>query len=229
MENSMSSGILYIIATPIGNLSDISARALETLKKVDCVLCEDTRVTAKLLTRFDIDVETLSFHQHSSLDKIDQIIGLLRGGKVLALVSDAGTPGISDPGGKLVAAVVKELPNISIVPIPGSSAIMAVLSISGFWADSFVFLGFPPHKKGRQTWFENLQNYASVVVFYESVHRVKDCLHRLTEACPDRAMLLCRELTKKFETIYRGTAKDVLSAIPDNEIKGEFVIVLDVI
>lgn len=223
----MTDGMLYIVATPIGNLSDVSERAKETLKSADCVLCEDTRVTKKLLTRFDIETETLSFHQHSSLNKIDEIIQMLSVGKTLALVSDAGTPGISDPGGKLVQAVVERLPNISIVPIPGPSAVMAALSVSGFWADSFMFLGFPPHKKGRQTWFKNLQNHESVIVFYESVHRVKNCLERVSEVCPERNMVLARELTKKFETIYRGTSASILNELPLDEIKGEFVVVLD--
>ncbi|OIO48379.1 MAG: 16S rRNA (cytidine(1402)-2'-O)-methyltransferase [Parcubacteria group bacterium CG1_02_41_12] len=230
VENSalnMPDGMLYIVATPIGNLSDISQRSLETLKSADCILCEDTRVTRKLLARFDIETETLSFHQHSSLNKIEQIIEMLSSGKSLALATDAGTPGISDPGGKLVEAVVRELPYVNIVPIPGPSAIMSALSISGFWADSFVFLGFPPHKKGRETWFKNLQNHESVIVFYESVHRVKNCLERVSDLCPDRPMILARELTKKFETIYRGTASGILNELPLDETKGEFVVVLD--
>ncbi|MBU2575842.1 16S rRNA (cytidine(1402)-2'-O)-methyltransferase, partial [Patescibacteria group bacterium] len=217
----MPDGILYIVATPIGNLNDFSQRACDTLKKVDVVLCEDTRHTKNLLAHFDIGAETLSYHQHSSLNKVDKIVEMLREEKSLALVSDAGTPGISDPGGKLVEAVVQKLPNVQIVPIPGASALMSALSISGFWADSFIFLGWPPHKKGRETWFKNLPKQEKVVVFYESVHRVKNALERVSTVCPIRQMVLAREITKKFETIYRGTAEEILNELPYDEIKGE--------
>jgi len=223
----MIEGILYIVATPIGNLNDFSQRAIEILKSSDIILCEDTRVTKKLLARFDIEKEIISYHQHSSLNKVDNIIKMLKSGKTLSLVSDAGTPGISDPGGKLVDAVVTQLPDVQIIPIPGSSALMSALSISGFWADSFIFLGWPPHKKGRETWFKNLPKQEKVVVFYESVHRIKKALQSVSIVCPDRKIVLARELTKKFETVYRGTAMEILNELPLDEIKGEFVVVLD--
>ena len=218
---------LYIVATPIGNLGDISSRALEVLKSVDMILCEDTRVTRKLLNHFEIKKPTQSYHHHSSLSKIESIVDILRNGSSLALVSDAGTPGIADPGGKLVQAVVKQLPDVKIEPIPGASAIMSALSISGFAADSFVFMGWPPHKKGRETFFRKLTEEARVVVFYESVHRIKKALTSMIEVCSERQIVVGRELTKKFETIYRGTVQDVIDAMPDDEIRGEFVVVLD--
>lgn len=218
---------LYIVATPIGNLGDFSPRAVETLKSVDAVLCEDTRVTRKLLTRFGIEKPTLSYHQHSSLMKTEKIIGMLESGKTLALVSDAGTPGIADPGGKLVSAVIGELPDVAVVPIPGPSALISALSVSGFAADSFVFLGWPPHKKGRETFFRSLTDEKRVVVFYESVHRIRKALESLSRVCPNRCIVLCRELTKKFESVYRGTASSVLDVLSDGEIRGEFVVVIN--
>lgn len=143
--------ILYIVSTPIGNLEDITLRALKILKEVDLILAEDTRITKVLLARYNINTLLFSYHQHSKLRKINYIIDLLRQGKNMALVSDAGTPGINDPGGFLISQVVKNLgAGIRIVPIPGPSAVTAALSISGFSADQFLFLGFPPHKKGRQ-------------------------------------------------------------------------------
>ena len=143
-------GILYIVGTPIGNLEDITMRAFQILKDVDFILCEDTRVTKKLLDHFDIQKPTISYHQHSNLQKIEDILGLLKDGKSLAVVSDAGTPGISDPGNQLVREVSDHLPEVSIIPIPGVSAVTALSSISGLPMDKFVFLGFPPQKKKRK-------------------------------------------------------------------------------
>ncbi|KKQ38951.1 MAG: Ribosomal RNA small subunit methyltransferase I, partial [Candidatus Moranbacteria bacterium GW2011_GWF2_37_7] len=166
---------LYIVATPIGNLEDISFRAIRILNEVDLVLCEDTRVTKILLERYEIKKPILSYHQHSKLQKIDYIINLLKEGKNLALVSDAGTPGISDPGQRLIGKVLEELGGeIKIEPIPGPNAAIAALSISGFDTDEFLFLGFPPHKKGRQTFFVNIleESQKRTVVFYESTHRI---------------------------------------------------------
>jgi len=223
----MPNPTLYIVATPIGNLSDFSPRAVEILKSVDAILCEDTRVTKKLLNHFSINKPTLSYHHHSSLSKIEQIINMLKSGQSLALVSDAGTPGIADPGGQLVSAIVKNLPAAQIMPIPGPSALMSALSISGFPADSFIFLGWPPHKKGRETFFKKLTEEARVVVFYESVHRIKKALASLSAVCAHREIVVAREITKKFESVYRGCPKDVLGALSDNEVKGEFVVVLN--
>lgn len=213
---------LYVVGTPIGNLKDISLRALETLKEVDFVLCEDTRVTKKLLERYDIATRTISYHQHSKLEKVEEILGLLKSGKNIALVSDAGTPGVSDPGNKLVAEIVEQLPEIQIVPIPGASAVTAAASIAGFSMDKFLFLGFPPVKKGRQKFFEQIAQAEYPVVFYESPYRIIKSLQEL----PSKQVVVGRELTKKFETISRGSPSEVIEKLQKSPIKGEFVILV---
>lgn len=254
-------GHLYIVATPIGNLGDITLRALETLKNVDFILCEDTRVTKNLLDHYQIhpvkspvgrppDAEfnrvkpqLISYHQHSDATKIKEIIGLLEDGKNLALVTDAGTPGISDPGGLLVATVIASLAkqshgddgiaaslpaprNDNVIPIPGPSAAVAALSISGFPTDKFVFMGFPPHKNKRQKYFKEVADAEYTVVFYESGHRINKCLQELKEVLsPERQIVVCRELTKKFETIYRGNADQIIEQM--KEERGEFVLVVN--
>jgi 16S rRNA (cytidine1402-2'-O)-methyltransferase len=215
---------LFIVATPIGNLSDVSERAKATLASVSVVLCEDTRVTGKLLSHFGIKTPTMSYHQHSGNDKTKKIFEMLEEGKDLALVTDAGTPGISDPGGKLVEAVVKK--GFTIVPIPGPSAATAALSVCGFPTDEFLFLGFPPNKKGRQTYFDRLAAIESTAVIYESTHRIFKTLDEIGKRTPNRRLVVCRELTKLHETTYRGTAAEVTEALKSTSIKGEFVIVL---
>ncbi len=219
---------LYVVATPIGNLSDLSPRAKDTLSSVDAILCEDTRVTSKLLAAFEIRKTLVAYHQHSDTKRVKEIIAMLREGKSLALVTDAGTPAISDPGGMLVEMVVRESPETVIVPIPGPSAITAALSVSGFPCDEFLFLGFPPNKKGRQTFFKRLATIESTVVFYESTHRILKTLEevRRVAGSEGRRMVVCRELTKMHETIYRGTAEEVTNQLQSTSIKGEFVIVL---
>lgn len=232
---------LYIVATPIGNLEDVTFRSIRILKEVDMILCEDTRVTRVLLDRYEIKKPTLSYHQYSKLQKIDQIINLLKDGKNLALVSDAGTPGISDPGQRLIEKILEEMQGeVEIVPIPGASAVISALSISGFDTDEFLFLGFPPHKKGRQTFFRNVTEEAikRTVVFYESTHRIIKAFEELGQSEERRAesedkegdkkmrVVACRELTKKFETIYRGTVSEVLEKLKNDIIKGEFVVVI---
>ncbi|KKW42025.1 MAG: Ribosomal RNA small subunit methyltransferase I [Candidatus Magasanikbacteria bacterium GW2011_GWA2_56_11] len=220
----MPYGTLYIVATPIGNLGDITARALETLRSADIILCEDTRVTRKLLTHFSIERPTKSYHQHSSERVVGEIRALLAGGSNLALVTDAGTPGISDPGSWLVSRLT-EGDNVPVVPIPGPSAVAAALSVSGFPADKFLFLGFPPHKKGRTAFFREVAEARHTTVFYESGHRIKKALGELSVALNARRRLcVCRELTKKFESIYRGAAGDI--ARRDISEKGEFVVVV---
>ncbi|MBU0648721.1 16S rRNA (cytidine(1402)-2'-O)-methyltransferase [Patescibacteria group bacterium] len=215
----------YIIATPIGNLEDMSERGVRILKEVDFVLCEDTRVTRKLLARFNIGARTISYHQHSKLTKINQIKDLVNQGKNIALVSDAGTPAISDPGGKLVRELVAEFGNeIKITPVPGPSALVAALSVSGFPADKFVFMGFPPHKKGRQKFWQELGAQKYTVVFYESPHRILKSLDELAEVTGERPVMAARELTKKFETIYRGTALEIKAELAADTVKGEFVL-----
>ena len=219
--------VIYIIGTPIGNLQDITQRALETLKSVDVILCEDTRVTSKLLARYDIRKTLVAYHQHSKLSKTEHILEMLRDGKNIALVSDAGTPGISDPGGALVEAVINAFGDeIKIVPIPGANGAITALSVSGFPTDSFRFLGFPPHKKGRKTYFENIAEIPETVVFYESKHRIEKCLIELGASIGERPVMVARELTKQFETLYRGTALECLEALNADKTLGEFVVVV---
>jgi len=219
-------GTLYIIATPIGNLGDITLRALTVLKSADFVLCEDTRVTQKLLKHYEITTPTLRYNEHESETEVSRIVNFLNQGKNLALVSDAGTPGISDPGGKLAEYICRYARDIKIVPIPGPSALIAAASISGFRMDKFVFLGFPPAKNKRKKFFSEVASAQYPVILYESPHRILKTLNDLLKIVPDRDLVVCRELTKKFETIYRGTASEVINMLPRNEIKGEFVITL---
>jgi len=217
-------GKLYIVATPIGNLGDITLRVLEVLKDVDLILCEDMRVSKKLLERYNIKKPIESYHQHSNLRKIDFILNLLKQGKNLALISDSGTPGISDPGNKLVDELMSNelMSGVEIIPIPGASAITAIASISGFPMDKFVFLGFPPHKKGRQKFFKELTEYKYPVILYESPYRIIKTLKQIEEA-GKFDVVVGRELTKKFETIYRGEIKDIINKITP---RGEFVIAI---
>ncbi len=220
-------GTLFVVATPIGNLDDVSYRAKETLASVDVILCEDTRVTLTLLNRLEVKKTVMSYHQHSDDLRIKEIAKLLEEGKSLALVTDAGTPSISDPGGRLIQELLKIFPtDLKIIPIPGPSALIAALSISGLPADEFVFLGFPPHKKGRQTYFKHLNEISSTIVYYESTHRIMKSMEELHEAVGDRPVVVCRELTKMYETIYRGTAAEVTKQLEATSIKGEFVIVI---
>lgn len=236
---------LYIVGTPIGNLEDISMRALRILGEVDFILCEDTRVTRKLLEHYKIDTPTISCHQHSDEKKIGEILGLLAEGKNLALVSDAGTPGISDPGGKLVRAVIEKFgDDMNIESVPGPSAVTAALSISGIPTDKFIFMGFPPHKKGRQTFIKKVIASEFPVVVYESKHRIIKFLEELRQAAKNwevvdkdkvekkkidlTSIIVCRELSKMHETVYRGDLKNIINKIKDNkdDQKGEFVVIV---
>ncbi|MFA7662700.1 MAG: 16S rRNA (cytidine(1402)-2'-O)-methyltransferase [Patescibacteria group bacterium] len=216
----------YIVATPIGNLDDMSFRAIETLKNVDLILCEDTRQTQKLLNHYEIKTSTLSYHQHSKIQKINQILELISQGKTLALVSDAGTPGIADPGQMLVKEILNNLDNVVIVPIPGASAIISVLSVSGFDTNSFQFLGFAP-KKGQAKFFKQIEESKMTSVFYESTHRIVKMLESLGEIMPERKVVLAREVTKKFETFYRGTCREVGEKLKLTSNKGEFTIIIE--
>jgi len=242
----------YVVSTPIGNLEDITFRALRILKEVDLIVCEDTRQTLKLLNHYNIKKPTISYHQHSKLQKIDYILSLLKQGKPstraklgaglvphrnevsgagnLALVTDAGTPGISDPGGILVQKLtIEQAGKIKIVPIPGPNAVTAALSVSGFPADRFVFMGFPPHKKGRNKFFTEVAEAKYTVIFYESTHRILKTLNQLKEILRERKIVVCRELTKQFESIYRGNAEEILKILESdkNNLKGEFVVIVN--
>ena len=219
---------LFIVATPIGNLLDFTLRAVNVLKNVDLILCEDTRTTKKLLEHYQIKTPALSYHQHSKIQKIDYIIRILKEGKNLALVSDAGTPGISDPGNKLIAQLNNCLiEQLEITPVPGPSALTAAASISGFPMDRFLFLGFPPAKKKRKRFFEEVINSKYPVIFYESPHRIIRTLKELSSFAGDSLEIVaCRELTKKFEQILRGTIKEVLDDLEKSEIRGEFAVIV---
>ena len=217
---------LYIIATPIGNLEDITFRAIRILREADLILCEDTRQTKKLLDRYEIQTPTTSYHQHSKLNKINRIIGLINEGKNLALVSDAGTPGISDPGNLLIRHLIDNNIDVKIIPVPGPSAVISALSVSGFPTDNFIFLGFVPHKKGRQTFFENLAQEKRTAVFYESCHRIMKTLDSLQKYLPEKEIVICRELTKIYETIYRGKPEEIIKKITPDQVKGEFVVIV---
>ncbi|MCD6148563.1 16S rRNA (cytidine(1402)-2'-O)-methyltransferase [bacterium] len=221
---------LYIVSTPIGNFKDITIRALNALKQVDLILCEDTRTTKKLLVHYQIKKPLLSYHHHSSQKRIDEILTLLRKGKNLALVSDAGTPGISDPGNLLIQKVIEQLDDkVKIVPIPGPSAIICAASVSGFPMDRFLFMGFLPAKKKRRDFFREISQARYPVIFYESPHRILRTLKELRNFLENLdgryQLVVCRELTKKFETVYRGGIDEVVKKIENDKIKGEFVVI----
>ncbi len=222
---------LYVVATPIGNLKDITLRALEVFKSVETIVCEDTRETHKLLHMYDIKKILLSYHQHSSEKTLQRVIELLENGEDIVYVSDAGTPGVQDPGNVLVEAVYKYFgKDVSIVPIPGTSAVTALASVAGLPTDSFLFAGFLPKKKGRQKQLKEIVESKRTVIFYESSHRIVKSLNELREALaktPDRRIVVGRELTKKFETIYRGTVEDVVEQLETTSTKGEFVVVVE--
>lgn len=216
--------MLYIVATPIGNLSDLSFRALAVLKEADIVLAEDTRVTQKLLAHYKIKTRLISWHQHSKFKDFENLKDYFIDNKNIALVTDAGTPGISDPGGKLIELVLEHFPDTKIVPVPGASALTAIVSVAGVPMDKFLFLGYLPHKKGRQTLLAEVKASKIPVIFFESVHRINKALEQLLDC--DKQLIVGRELTKKFETIYRGTAKDILGKLNNDKVKGEFVVVV---
>lgn len=222
---------LYIIATPIGNLDDITLRALETLKSVDAIACEDTRVSGTLLNHFEIRKEhpPLSLHHHSEEGAFQKVLVLLKEGKSVAYITDAGTPGVNDPGGKLVEYVARHAPEISIVPIPGANAAVTLASASGIPMDTYCMVGFPPHKKGRKSFFERVLASEDPVIFYESTHRILKSLEELLKLLPEgesRYCVLGRELTKRHETILRGTIEEVLKSLRDGETRGEFVVIV---
>ncbi len=221
----MKKGTLYIIATPIGNLEDITLRALRILKEVDEIACEDTRHSLKLLTHFQIQKPLLSFYAHNQQGRIPQMIEKLKLGRNIALISDAGTPGISDPGTLLVSACIQE--NILVVPIPGASAGITALCASGLTTDRFYFQGFLPIKKSkRKKVFENLKTLEATLIFYEAGNRMYGLLHDLQEVFPDAQIAIGRELTKIYEEFIRGLLSEVILQIPRPGLKGECVVLL---
>ncbi|HMU42362.1 MAG TPA: 16S rRNA (cytidine(1402)-2'-O)-methyltransferase [Ignavibacteriaceae bacterium] len=216
--------MLYVVSTPIGNLKDITFRAIEVLREVDFIICEDTRVTSILLKHYEISKDLISLNAFSERFKIEKLIDRLAGGEKGALVSDAGTPGISDPGARLISASIKN--GIEVSAVPGVSAVITALSISGLPTDSFVYYGFLPIKKGRQKKLQAIREETRTVVIYESVHRIEKLVKEFSELFPERTIVVCRELTKKFEEIWRGKASDLFSSLNDKTIKGEFVVLI---
>lgn len=217
---------LYIIATSIGNLKDITLRALEVLKNVDFILAEDTRITKKLLSRYDIKTALFSFHKHSGKSTLRKIQNFLEQEKDIALVTDAGTPGISDPGQWLINAVSRIPYIVSIIPIPGPSALSAIISASDIDCSQFVFLGFPPHKKGRKTFFERVGESDVPVILFESPHRILKTLKELENVVGDRYCNIGRELTKFYEEIFRGKLSEAQKHFVGEKQRGEFVLIL---
>ncbi|HEU0085943.1 MAG TPA: 16S rRNA (cytidine(1402)-2'-O)-methyltransferase [Candidatus Paceibacterota bacterium] len=220
---------LYIVATPIGNMGDITLRAIETLKLVDIILCEDTRETQKILNKYEIKTATMSYHAQSKLSKTQKIFELIEEGKDLALVSDAGTPGISDPGAMLVAQVREKFgESVNVIPIPGATALVTALSACGLPTHEFTFLGFLPHKKGRETLFKEIAQAKRTVVFYESPHRILKTLESLQKFCPDKKVCIARELTKIYEEFKTGRAEELLEYLNKNPEKqrGEFTVLV---
>ncbi|MBP6948915.1 MAG: 16S rRNA (cytidine(1402)-2'-O)-methyltransferase [Candidatus Pacebacteria bacterium] len=228
METSY--GILYIVPTPIGNLEDITLRAIRILKEVDLVLCEDTSVTQKLFKHYDITTKTSLFYAQTGIKNIEKILNTLSEGKKIALVSDAGTPTISDPGVLLVDRVRKELKDVSVISLPGASALVTALASSGISSASFTFYGFLPHKKGRETLFKIIAENKFTSVFYESVHRIEKTLEALSKILSNtRQIVIARELTKMHEEVIRGTSEEISQYFKNNKdhIRGEFVVIVE--
>lgn len=218
-------GHLSIVATPIGNLQDLTERAKTTLASCDLIVCEDTRVTSKLLTAYHISKPLRAIHEHSAESAMQLILRELKDGKHVAYVSDAGTPGVNDPGGKLVELALNE--GIRVEPIPGASALSAAISVCGFPMDEFVYLGFAPHKKGRQTFFQSIASDERASIFFESTHRIEKTLDALASVLQEKRLVCVgRELTKMHETIYRGTIDQVRASVLATSTKGEFVIIV---
>jgi 16S rRNA (cytidine1402-2'-O)-methyltransferase len=221
----MEKGILYIVATPIGNLEDITLRALRILKEVNLIAAEDTRITRKLLSHYDIHTQLTSYFEHNSITKGNYLIGLLKQGKNIAIVSSAGTPGISDPGYPLIKSAVEN--NIPVVPIPGPSAIITALVSSGLPTSGFVFLGFPPRKEGKlKRLLEKSAILEKTIVLYESPFRVMKTLGVVKEVMGNADVVIAREITKKFEEIIRGKVVDILNNHNGMEIKGEVILLI---
>ena len=221
----MEKGKLYIVATPIGNLNDISLRALETLKIVDVVACEDTRRTAKLLNHYEISTKMTPYHDHNKEYKTATLIEMLRNGKSIGLVTDAGTPSISDPGFYLIREAIKN--DIQITPIPGPSALIAAAVASGLSINRFIFEGYLPRKKGRTKRLKQLAKYDATIVIFEGPHRILKTLRDIRSFLGDRKAAIGREMTKMNEEFLRGTLSDLISIFTERKPKGEFVILVE--
>lgn len=222
-------GTLYIVPTPIGNLEDMTLRAIRVLKEVDLVLCEDTSVTQRLFKEYGIETKTSVFYAQTSIKNSERILEQLKEGSKIALVSDAGTPTISDPGVLLVDRVRIELPGVNIIALPGASALTTALSASGISSAVFTFYGFLPHKKGRETLFKTIAESDHTSVFYESVHRIEKTLESLTSVLEkNRKIVIARELTKIHEEVIRGSAQEVREhfSLHKDTVRGEFVVIV---
>jgi len=217
-------GKLFVVATPIGNLQDFTFRAVETLKSVHCIFAEDTRTSKKLINHYDIDTKLYSYHDHSSEKEIARLLDFLKDKKDGALICDAGTPTISDPGYSVIRECISE--GIDVVPIPGASALTAAISASGLPSDAFTFIGFLPAKKGRQKKISYLENLDTTLVLFESPHRLLKTLNQLREALGERPIVIARELTKLYEEIIRGSFSDAIKYFEAKKIKGEIVIMI---
>ncbi|MCK9361270.1 16S rRNA (cytidine(1402)-2'-O)-methyltransferase [Patescibacteria group bacterium] len=219
------SGLLSIVATPIGNLEDITARAVRVLGESDAIACEDTRVTSKLLSHLALSKPLLSVHEHTNPKAVASIVDRIKKGERIAYVCDAGTPGMNDPGGKVVAAVMEA--GLKVETIPGPSALTAAISVCGFPMDEFTYIGFIPHKKGRETLFKEIAERETPTVFLESTHRIMKTLEALSKHLdPERMVFIGRELTKLHETLYRGMITDVIHQLEATSTKGEFIVII---
>ena len=212
------------MGTPIGNLADITYRAVDTLNSVDFIFAEDTRVSKKLLNHYNIDKKIYSYHDHSKDSEVEKLTNLLESGNDVALISDAGTPTVSDPGYRLIRECVKK--GVDIVPIPGPSAVTAALSVAGLPSDSFTFVGFLPQKKGRIKKIEQLSEINNTIILFESPHRLLKTLNQLFEILGNRQVAIGRELTKLYEEIIRGNLKNVIQEFSKKSVKGEIVIMI---
>lgn len=223
-----SSGKLSIVATPIGNLEDITLRALRVLKEADYILCEDTRVTGNLLKHYGITTKMKRYDAHSTVKIQEEVCADLEAGKQIALCSDAGTPGISDPGVHIIDQILTKKLDAKIVAVPGPSSVTAAFSIGGIAGNQFSFLGFIPQKKGRQTFLKNLQEAPIPTVFFESTHRIMKLLESLKEYCGGKTVLIAREITKFHEEVVRGTPGELLAYFNEHKDhqKGEFVVIV---
>jgi 16S rRNA (cytidine1402-2'-O)-methyltransferase len=221
----LTPGTLYLVATPIGNLEDITLRALRVLRECDVVAAEDTRHSGRLLKHFGISKPLLSYFQFNEARRSEEIIGRLRRGEKVALVTDAGSPGISDPGERVVKAAIAA--GFRVESVPGPSALVAALTASGLPTDEFHFIGFLPHKSGqRRNKLESLKSFDGTLVLYESPYRIEKLLVELSEVFPDRQVVLARELTKKFEEFLRGKPAELLAIAKKRSLKGEFVVMM---
>lgn len=225
LDKNKTEGILYICGTPIGNLEDITLRVLKILKEVKLIAAEDTRHTKKLLNHYQINTKVTSYYEYNKIKKATYLVEMLKNSQDIALVSDAGMPGISDPGYVLVNLALKN--NIKLIPIPGVSALITALVVSGLPTDKFVFEGFIPRKiKERKRYFKSIENEERTIIFYEAPHRLKRALKDMLEIWGDRKIVIARELTKMYEEIIRGKLSRVLSEINAKDIKGEITLVV---